>query len=87
MPHALRYNATAAPEAMARISRALNGKDLWELEKSLGLPMRLADIGMKDEDLEKAAKIAVAAPYPNPRKVEYQPVLGLLRNAYEGSRP
>jgi maleylacetate reductase len=49
--------------------------------------MRLADIGMKEADLERAARIAVEAPYPNPRKVEYEPVLGLLRDAYEGRRP
>jgi maleylacetate reductase len=49
--------------------------------------MRLADIGMKEADLERAARIAVEAPYPNPRKVEYEPVLRLLRDAYDGRRP
>jgi maleylacetate reductase len=49
--------------------------------------MRLADIGMKEADIERAARIAVQAPYPNPRKVEYQGVLGLLHNAYEGRKP
>jgi maleylacetate reductase len=53
----------------------------------LGLPMKLADIGLKKEDVERAARIAAEAPYPNPRKVEYAPVLELLRNAYEGRRP
>ena len=95
LPHALRYNAGAAPEAMRRIARAIGGNEgaadgpagVWELEKRLGVPMKLADIGMKQADLERAARIAVAAPYPNPRKVEYQPVLELLHNAYEGTRP
>jgi maleylacetate reductase len=49
--------------------------------------MKLADIGMKRADLERAATIAVQTPYPNPRKVEYQPVLDLLQNAYEGRKP
>jgi maleylacetate reductase len=49
--------------------------------------MRLADIGMKEADIERAAKIASEAPYPNPRKVEYGPVLALLQNAYSGVRP
>jgi len=62
-------------------------RGIHELEKSLGLPMRLADLGMKEADLERAARIAAEAPYPNPRKVEYGPVLELLRNAYEGRRP
>jgi len=91
LPHAMRYNQDAAPEAMARIRKSLGGqeaaKGLYELERQLGLPMRLADIGMKEADLERAARIAVEAPYPNPREVEYAPVLALLRDAYEGRRP
>ena len=90
LPHALRYNSVAG-EAMRRIARAMHVEDapagIWELEQRLGLPMRLADIGMKQPDLERAARIAVQAPYPNPRKVEYQPVLELLHNAYEGRKP
>ena len=91
LPHAMRYNQDAAPEAMARIRKSLGGqeaaKGLYELERQLGLPMRLSDIGMKEADLERAARLAVEAPYPNPRKVEYAPVLALLRDAYEGRRP
>ena len=91
LPHAMRYNREAAPQAMARIGNALGGAEaatgLYDLEAKLGIPMRLADIGMKPADLERAARMAVEAPYPNPRKVEYEPVLGLLRDAYEGRRP
>ena len=91
LPHALRYNADAAPQAMRRIARALGAESaptgMWQLENKLGIPMKLADIGMKRDDLERAAKIAVQTPYPNPRKVEYQPVLELLHNAYEGRKP
>jgi len=90
-PHAMAYNAAAAPEAMRRIARAIGAESaprgLWELERRLGLRMKLADIGMKEADIERAARIAVQAPYPNPRKVEYQGVLDLLHNAYEGKRP
>jgi alcohol dehydrogenase class IV len=90
LPHALRYNSVAG-EALRRIARAMGVQDapsgIWQLEQQLGLPMKLADIGMKQDDLERAARIAVQAPYPNPRKVEYQPVLELLHNAYEGVRP
>ena len=90
LPHAVSYNK-AATEAMRRIERALGAADaaggIYDLEKKLGLPMRLADIGMKEAELERAARIATESPYPNPRKVEYGPVLELLRNAYEGRRP
>jgi alcohol dehydrogenase class IV len=90
LPHAVRYN-DAAEDAMRRIRRAIGTDDaaagLYDLEKKLELPLRLADIGMKEADLERAARIATEAPYPNPRKVEYAPVLELLRNAYQGRRP
>jgi alcohol dehydrogenase class IV len=91
LPHAVRYNHDAAPEAMARIKKAIGGTDaptaLYDLEAKLGVPMKLAAIGMNQVDLERAARIALEAPYPNPRKVEYEPVLRLLRDAYEGRRP
>jgi alcohol dehydrogenase class IV len=91
LPHAMRYNRDAAAEAMRRIEKSLEKKDapgaVWDLEKRLSLPMKLADVGMKEADLERAARIATEAPYPNPRKVEYGPVLDLLRGAYEGRRP
>ena len=91
LPHAVRYNQDSAPEAMSRIRKAIQSDDaaqgLYDLEKQLGLPLRLSDIGMKEAELERAARIATEAPYPNPRKVEYAPVLELLRNAYRGNRP
>jgi maleylacetate reductase len=91
LPHAVRYNHDAAKDAMKRIARALQASDpaagIYDLEKRLNVPLRLADIGMQEADLERAAKIASDAPYPNPRKVEYEPVLALLRDAYAGRRP
>jgi len=91
LPHAVRYNRDAAPEAMSRISKGIGTVEpatgLFDLESKLGIPMRLADIGMKEADLERAARIAAEAPYPNPRKVEYAPLLALLRDAFEGRRP
>jgi len=91
LPHAVRYNQEAAAEAMSRIRKCLEVESaaggLYDLEKKLALPMRLADIGMKEADIERAARIAVEAPYPNPREVEYSAVRSLLRDAYEGRRP
>ena len=91
LPHAMRYNYDAAREAMTRIENAVGAADapsaIWDLEKKLGLPLKLSGIGMKEADLERAARIATDAPYPNPRKVEFEPVLALLRAASEGRRP
>jgi maleylacetate reductase len=91
LPHAVRYNRDAAPEAMTRIARAIGAKDaalgLYDLEVTLGLQMKLADLGVPEGDLERAAKIALEAPYPNPAPVTYEGVLALLRNAHAGLRP
>ncbi|MGH8739050.1 MAG: maleylacetate reductase [Burkholderiales bacterium] len=91
LPHAARYNRDAAPEAMARVARALGTNDaptgLYDLEVRLNLETRLSAIGLREADLERAAKIALESPYPNPRPVEYAGVLALLRAAYEGRRP
>ncbi|HEY2336870.1 MAG TPA: maleylacetate reductase [Burkholderiales bacterium] len=91
LPHAMRYNREAAAEAMRSIARALGKSDapgaVWDMEKDLQLPMRLADIGMKKSDIERAARIAAESPYPNPRKVEFEAVLVLLHDAFEGRRP
>jgi maleylacetate reductase len=91
LPHAMRYNAVAAAEAMGRVAKAIDAADapggIWDIQNALGIPMKLADIGFKAADLERAARIATEAPYPNPRKVEYGALLELLHNAYEGRRP
>jgi maleylacetate reductase len=91
LPHAARYNRDAAPEAMARVARALGAADapagLYDLEMQLGLHMRLAELGMKASDLERAASIASESPYPNPAPVSREGILALLRAAYAGQRP
>jgi alcohol dehydrogenase class IV len=91
LPHAARYNRDAAPGAMARIARALGADDaptgLYDLEGKLGLEMKLAELGMPEAELARAAKIASDAPYPNPAAVTYEGVLALLRAAYAGARP
>jgi maleylacetate reductase len=91
LPHALAYNRAAAPEAMQRIARALGESDaptaVWHLLKKLPIAASLADVGMQSEDLERAARAAAEAPYPNPRRLEYEPLLALLQAAYSGQAP
>jgi len=91
LPHAVRYNRDAAPDAMRRIARALGAQDdavaLYELEAKLGLKMKLADIGMPEEGLARAATLATETPYPNPRPPVYEHVLKVLEDAYHGRRP
>ncbi len=91
LPHALAYNAKAAPEAMRRISRALNGvsapQAVFDLAQSNGAPVALKDIGMKEADLDKACDIALQNQYPNPRPLERAAIRQLFQDAFEGVRP
>ncbi len=94
LPHAMAFNAEAAPLAMQKIAAALNRPDaaagLFDLAADNGAPTALRDIGMRQEDLDKAADIAVSNPYWNPRpfgKEQRNLIRELLQRAFEGSRP
>jgi maleylacetate reductase len=91
LPHATAYNAPSSEAAMLRIARALGTKSaaqgLYDLAQKLGAPLALKDIGMPEPGLDKAADIAVANPYPNPRKLERDAIRKLLDDAYHGRRP
>jgi maleylacetate reductase len=88
LPHAIAYNAPAAPEAMSRIARATGAvtaaQGLLDLARRVGAPTSLAAIGMKREDLDRAADLAVQNPYYNPRPVTRDEIRVLLQNAYDG---
>ena len=91
LPHALAYNAAAAPEAMRVIAEALNGASaaqaVFDLAKTNGAPVALKDIGMREADLDKACDIAIRNQYPNPRPLERHALRQLLQDAFEGRRP
>lgn len=91
LPHALAYNSSAAPEAMARIAAAIGADDaalgLHRMEAGLGMPTALRDLGMKEADLDRACEIALANPYWNPRPIEAGPLRALLQRAWEGAEP
>ncbi|WP_449433534.1 maleylacetate reductase [Pseudomonas putida] len=91
LPHALAYNAEAAPQALQALARALGTDDgiagLIELGQRLGAPRSLQQIGMPAHGLERAADLAVAAPYPNPRALERTPLRALLQRAFDGVDP
>jgi alcohol dehydrogenase class IV len=91
LPHAAAYNAQAVPEAISRVARALGttsaAQGLFDLADSLGVPVALRDIGMKENDLDRAAEIASQNPYYNPRPVTREGIRTLLQDAFEGRRP
>jgi maleylacetate reductase len=91
LPHATAYNSTGSEEPMMRIARALGAKSaahgLYDLAQKLGAPLALKNIGMPQSGLDRAADIAVANPYPNPRPLERDAIRRLLEEAYHGRRP
>ena len=92
LPHALAYNAPAAPEAIAAIARALGGgpdpaRQLWQLAGRLGATRSLRELGMAEDDVPRIADLAVAAPYANPRPVTRDGVEQVLRAAWAGEPP
>jgi alcohol dehydrogenase class IV len=94
LPHAMAFNAGAAPQAMQRIARALGRHSapagLFDLARDNGAAVALRDIGMREQDLDRAADLAVANPYWNPRPIGAQQrdeIRALLQRAFEGVRP
>ena len=102
LPHALAYNAAAAPQAMQRITRALHAADpsldasnparaLQTLAARYGAPVSLAALGMPAEGLDRAADMAADlasnTPYPNPRPLQRDALRALLQRAFEGAAP
>ncbi|MCA0318834.1 MAG: maleylacetate reductase [Proteobacteria bacterium] len=91
LPHATAYNAPAVPEAMARIAKALSAPDaaqgLYDLAGRIGAPRALKDIGMPESGIDRAADLAVANPYRNPRPVEREAVRRLIARAWAGEPP
>jgi maleylacetate reductase len=63
LPHAMAYNADAVPEALAAIGLAIGAPDdpigaVSALVHRLGLPARLSECGVTDEDLDAVARLA-----------------------------
>ena len=91
LPHAMAYNAPAASGVMDRIAEALGVPDapsgVFDLIASLGGPTSLESLGMAEADLPRAARLAAATPYPNPRELTADGIEDLLRDAWHGRRP
>jgi maleylacetate reductase len=91
LPHAAAFNREAAPDALARAAAALGGEDaasaLFDFAVSIHAPTSLAALGMREEDLEEAARLVAEHPPWNPRPVVAPDILALLQDAYRGQRP
>ncbi|GAC1536727.1 MAG: maleylacetate reductase [Acidimicrobiales bacterium] len=89
LAHAVRFNADAAPDEMARIGEALGDPDdapgaIDRLRERLGLPGSLADCGVSIDDLDAVARMSggSAAVQANLRPVTEDDARAILAAAY-----
>jgi alcohol dehydrogenase class IV len=91
LPHVVAYNAPAARQAAAAISRALPGPDaataLRGFEDRLGAPRSLRDLGMPESGIDEAADLIVRQAYWNPRPVDAAAARRILTRAWTGEPP
>ncbi|MGO1509521.1 MAG: maleylacetate reductase [Actinomycetaceae bacterium] len=98
LPHVLAFNAEAAPGAAGRVASALgaagygDGGDavgaLLALYDALDAPRSLGALGLREEDLDEAAELALEKiPASNPRAVDVAQLRALLGRAQSGERP
>jgi maleylacetate reductase len=90
LPYATAFNATAVPDLLKPLADALRGEAgpaLWDFSGALGAPRSLAELGMPEHGIARAAEEASANSYWNPRPIERAPIEALIRAAWHGKRP
>ena len=90
LPHTAGFNAVAASEKLAPVARIFGGSvggGLWDFAKANGAPLRLADLGLTEADLDRAAEIASRNPYANPRPFDREDIRSILGAAWGGDWP
>jgi alcohol dehydrogenase class IV len=91
LAHVVRFVAPAARPQMARLAGALGVDDvaggIWELGRRLGTPASLAELGLAEAELDRAAEQAVARVVQTPRRAGVTELRALLGAAWRGGRP
>lgn len=91
LPYTTAFNEVAVPDLLRPMAEAFGGGSagggLWDFARSVGSPLSLKEIGIKEADLDRAAAIAVKNAYANPRPIDLGSTRELLQAAFEGRRP
>ncbi|WP_294640240.1 maleylacetate reductase [uncultured Aureimonas sp.] len=91
LPHAIAYNAGAAPEAMQALRRALRTDDpaaaTFDLAERLGAKMALQSFGLPERAIDDVPDLVLANPYWNPAPLERDTLRTLVADAFAGRRP
>jgi maleylacetate reductase len=91
LPHAVHFVAPAARPQLARLAAGLGVDDvpgaIWDLGRRLGTPASLAELGLAEAELDRAAAQAVAKVVQAPRRAGVTELRALLEAAWQGRRP
>ncbi len=91
LPHAIAFNAAAVPDLLAPIAEIFEapnpGAALHAFARSLNAPLALAELGLAEADLDRAADLATQNAYWNPAPLDRAGIRQLLDDAYHGRAP
>lgn len=90
LPHTIGFNSGAVPELLQPVGDIFGGSaggGLHDFARSIGAPLTLKELSLKQADLDRAAEIATQNPYWNPRSFDRAAIRALLQDAWEGRRP
>jgi maleylacetate reductase len=88
LPGAMAFNAEAVPEALGALAAALDVDDavvaVTALVERLGLPTRLGEVGVTDDDLEAVARLSQSngSVRANPRPVSEADARAVLDSVF-----
>jgi maleylacetate reductase len=89
LPHAVRFNLDAVPEELRLVGAALGDADdppgaVARLVERLGLPARLSECGVTEDDVEAVARLSQSAPNVarNPKPVSEDDARAILLAAF-----
>ncbi|MEE4014819.1 maleylacetate reductase [Roseibium sp. FZY0029] len=90
LPHTIAFVEAAKPDVLAPVASLFGGRagaGLHAFAKKLGAPQSLADLGVKEADLDRMSEQATANPYWCPRPLEREAIRNLLQRALVGDAP
>tara|TARA_A100001391_G_scaffold203994_1_gene198068 strand:+ start:6751 stop:7818 length:1068 start_codon:yes stop_codon:yes gene_type:complete len=91
LPHATAYNERAVARELGPVADIFQSESaasgLWSFARRLDAPMTLAELGMKQPDLDRAVEVMMSNPYWNPQPLAEEELRGLLDDAFFGRAP
>ncbi|MFC3612289.1 maleylacetate reductase [Lutimaribacter marinistellae] len=91
LPHAIGFNQTAVPDLLAPVTEVFGGTSpgaaLHDFANRMGAPLKLADLGFEETDIDRAAEIATQSAYWNPAPIDKTGIRNLLVAAFHGRSP